>query len=137
MKFSQEFNYAFIFALVLVFIFILFSFTKNIVLEIIMSLFSIILGSVMMVLGFWGSDFAFGVALGHIDQEKEKGKVKGLKNRVYVPFMKNYTPLEWWNLNWFLTLLGAVFLALGMFMIGLVFGVYCNNSGMCQAYLIP
>ena len=137
MKFANEFKYAFLFLIMIFFVYILFSFTHNVKLELMMSLFSIILGSVLIVLGFWGADFAFGVALGHIRQGNERGRMRGKKNMVYVPFMKNYTPLEWWNLNWFIVIIGAVFLATGMFMIGLIAGVYCHYFGMCEATLSP
>ena len=83
------------------------------------SLFLVILGAIMVFLGFWGSDYAFSTSLGESNQETQKGKFKGEKGKVFVPFMKNYTPSEWWNLNWFITGLGALLLALGSFMLGL------------------
>jgi len=120
MGFFEEFNYAFIVLIIVFLVYILSAFTKNIQLKFMVALFSTIIGSMLIVFGFWGSDFAFGVALGHIKQEKERGKVKGVKNKVYVPFMKNYTSLEWWNLNWFITTVGIIFFALGMFIVGLI-----------------
>jgi len=78
----------------------------------------------MIILGFWGADFAFAIACGELHQEKEKSKFKGQRKKVYVPFMKNYTPLEWWNLNWFITLIGAVILALGTLNLGILICLY-------------
>jgi len=124
MKFTKEFKYAYLSVLILVLIIILFSFTKSVRLQIFFSLLSIIAGSVMIVLGFWGSDFAFALASGHLDQSRERGKIKGRRKKVIVPFMRNYSPLEWWNLNWFLTLYGSVLLAFGMLTLGIVVGVY-------------
>jgi len=132
MEFVREFKYALIVLLFVLSVGILFSFTKSIMLQFIMSLLSIIAGSAMVMLGFWGSDFAFGVVIGHIKQGKEKGLIKGAKKKVYVPFMRNYTPLEWWNLNWYLTFLGCVLLALGMFLIGIILGVNCYATGYCE-----
>jgi hypothetical protein len=72
--------------------------------------FSSILGAFMIPFGFWGADFAFGVAIGHVKQTDDE--------KVLVPFIRNYTPLEWWNLNWFIVSIGAGMLSLGTFVIG-------------------
>lgn len=77
---------------------------------IIVGLFSSMLGAFMVPFGFWGADFAFGVAIGHIKQTKD--------DKVYVPFLRNYTPLEWWNLNWFIVATGVALLSLGTFVVG-------------------
>lgn len=132
MSFVREFKYAFVLLLIIPFFILLFSFTMSIKLQLIASLLSIIIGSSLIIFGFWGSDFAFGVISGEIKQAKEKGLIKGARRRVYVPFMRNYTPLEWWNLNWYLTFLGCILLAIGMLIIGLIFGVYCNSMGSCH-----
>jgi len=124
MKFQKEYNYCLLGALTILLVYILFSFTMSPRLQLFMSLFSIVLGSFMVVLGFWGSDFAFAEASGQLHQEKMTGKFKGQKKKVYVPFMKNYTPLEWWNLNWFVTLMGVFLVALGCIVLGIVAGVY-------------
>jgi ABC-type antimicrobial peptide transport system permease subunit len=124
MKFHKEYNYCFVGLLVVFLVYILFSFIVDVRLQLLISLFSIIVGSGMVVLGFWGSDFAFAMAIGHLDQSMEKGKVRGKKKKVYVPFMGNYTPLEWWNLNWFLTFMGVLLVALGTTLLGILFGVY-------------
>ena len=100
------------------------SFTKNLMLQIFLSVLSIVIGSALVVFGFWGADFAFAVAFGQLHQEKIKGKFKGKKGEVYVPFMRDYTPLEWWNLNWFMTFLGVVLVILGSLVLGIIFGVY-------------
>jgi hypothetical protein len=75
--------------------------------------FSSLLGVFMIPFGFWGADFAFGVAIGHIKQTDD--------DNVFVPFIRNYTPLEWWNLNWFIVSIGAAMLCLGTFVIGYSF----------------
>ena len=72
--------------------------------------FSSILGAFMIPFGFWGADFAFGVAIGHIKQTDD--------DKVFVPFIRNYTPLEWWNLNWFTVSIGTAMLCLGTFVVG-------------------
>jgi len=110
--------------IIIVLIYIIFSFTLNVQLQFLLSVLSIVIGSGLVVLGFWGADFAFAMACGQLHQEKVKGKVRGTKNKVYVPFMKNYTPLEWWNLNWFITIVGVLLVALGSLVLGIVFGVY-------------
>lgn len=81
---------------------------------IIVGLFSSMLGGFMIPFGFWGADFAFGVAIGHIKQTED--------NKVYVPFLRNYTPLEWWNLNWFFVAAGAGLMSLGTFVVGYYLG---------------
>ena len=124
MKFNKEYNYCFIGMLVVLLVYVFSSFIDSVRFQIYLSMFSIVLGSGMVFLGFWGSDFAFAMALGHLDQSKEKGKVKGKKKKVYVPFMRNYTPLEWWNLNWFITFVGVLLIAIGTLVLGIVLGVY-------------
>ncbi len=85
------------------------------------ALFSSLLGAFLIPFGFWGADFAFDAA--------RRGE-----EFVYVPFLargreaatrtnpdgrgRNYTPLEWWNLNWFVVTIGAALLLLGTFIIG-------------------
>jgi hypothetical protein len=86
------------------------------------SLLMVIVGSMMVFFGFWGSDYAFSTSLGELNQCKQTGKVKGKKGKVFVPFMGNYTPTEWWNLNWGITTLGTLVLAVGMFLLGTVLG---------------
>jgi hypothetical protein len=129
MSFSTEFKYATILLFTIPILIIVFAFTNNTKLQIIASLFSIILGSALIMFGFWGADFAFGLAIGDIKQQKERGLVRGAKKKVYVPFMRNYTPLEWWNLNWYITFLGCLFLAIGMLVIGLFIGVHFYTIG--------
>jgi hypothetical protein len=124
MKFHKEYNYCFIGVMLVLLVYVFSSFINSVKFQIYMSMFSIIVGSALIFLGFWGSDFAFAMASGHLDQSMEKGKVKGKKKKVYVPFMKNYTPLEWWNLNWFITFMGVLLVALGMLVLGIVLGVY-------------
>lgn len=124
MKFQKEYTYCFI-GLVIIFIFFIFSsLLNNLFLKFFISIFSVIIGSVMIVLGFWGSDFAFALASGQLNQSRITGKFKGQRKKVYVPFMKNYTPLEWWNLNWFVTLTGSVILAFGTLILGVLIGLY-------------
>ncbi len=110
--------------IIIIFLYTIFAFTLNIELQLLLSVLSIVIGSTLVVLGFWGADFAFAVVSGQLHQEKIKGKIKGEKGKVYVPFMKNYTPLEWWNLNWFITFVGVILVALGSLVLGIVFGVY-------------
>jgi hypothetical protein len=85
------------------------------------ALFSSLLGAFLVPFGFWGADFAFDAA-----RRGEK--------YVYVPFLgrdgdkgtdsnpdgrgRNYTPLEWWNLNWFVITIGVAMLLLGVFVMG-------------------
>ncbi len=85
-------------------------YTLNSFFATIIGVFSAMLGAFMVAFGFWGADFAFGVAIGHIKQNEEE--------KVYVPFLRNYTPLEWWNLNWFLVIVGAGLMSLGTFVVG-------------------
>jgi len=132
MSFVREFKYSLILVIFVLALIILFAFTNNLRLQMMASLFSVIIGSGMVIFGFWGADFAFGVANGDIRQQREKGIIKGTRRKVYVPFMRNYTPLEWWNLNWFITLLGCMLVAIGMFIIGIAFGVNCYALGNCS-----
>jgi hypothetical protein len=100
-----------ILALVVVIVTYAFAFyNANRPLAIMIGLFSSMLGAFMIPFGFWGADFAFGVAIGHIKQAED--------NKVYVPFLRNYTPLEWWNLNWFIVSVGVALLSLGTFVVG-------------------
>jgi hypothetical protein len=124
MKFQKEYNYCLLGALVVLLVYILFSLTISVRLQLFISLFTILLGGSMVVLGFWGSDFAFAESCGQLHQEKVVGKFKGQMKKVYVPFMKNYTPIEWWNLNWFVTFMGVFLVALGSLVLGIVAGVY-------------
>jgi hypothetical protein len=124
MKFHKEYNYCFIGILIVLLVYVLSSFIDSVKFQIYMSMFSIILGASLIFLGFWGSDFAFAMASGHLNQSKIKGKLRGKKKKIYVPFMRNYTPLEWWNLNWFLTFVGVLLVALGTLVLGIVLGVY-------------
>ena len=97
--------------LVVVFVTYAYAFhTLNSFFATIIGVFSSALGAFMIAFGFWGADFAFGVAIGHIHQYEE--------GKVYVPFLRNYTPLEWWNLNWFLVIVGAGLMSLGTFVVG-------------------
>ncbi|MBN2202852.1 MAG: hypothetical protein JW700_01520 [Candidatus Aenigmarchaeota archaeon] len=124
MKFQKEYFHSLIGVIVIVLVYLLFVFTQNVMLQILFSVLSMVAGSAMVVLGFWGSDFAFAMTINHLDQSKEKGKINGQKNKVYVPFIGNYTPLEWWNINWFITLSGVFLVALGCLTIGIMAGVY-------------
>jgi hypothetical protein len=124
MKFQKEFNYCFVVAVLIVLLYAVFAITLNLMFQIMLSVVSIIVGSSLVVLGFWGADFAFALASGQLHQEKIRGEFKGKKKEVYVPFMKNYTPLEWWNLNWFITFLGVFLLSLGTLILGIAIGVY-------------
>jgi len=78
--------------------------------SLLVGIFSSLLGAFMIPFGFWGADFAFGVVIGHVKQTND--------SRVHVPFLRNYTPLEWWNINWFIVSVGVGFLAIGMFATG-------------------
>lgn len=89
------------------------------------ALFSSLLGAFLVPFGFWGADFAFDA-------------VRRNEKFVYVPFLgrkneegtdakpdargRNYTPLEWWNLNWFFIVLGVGLLAIGLFVMGYLIG---------------
>jgi hypothetical protein len=79
-------------------------------------------GGFLLAFGFWGADYAFSVKLGELDQSKQDGVVKGEEGKVYVPFVGNYTPAEWWNLNWFFVTIGAFSLAFGTFLLGITLG---------------
>ena len=124
LKFQNEYYYSFIGVIAILAIYIISALTNSAALHLLISLFSILLGGSMVILGFWGSDFAFAMALKQLDQSKCKGEIRGKKHKVYVPFMRNYTPLEWWNLNWFLTFMGVFLVALGSVLLGIVAGVY-------------
>ncbi|WP_455368121.1 hypothetical protein [[Eubacterium] cellulosolvens] len=109
------------FFLILVIVIILFSITiysLNWGFALIIAVFSGMLGFFLIPFGFWGADFAFGVAYGHVDQSNERGHINGLKNFVYVPFIKNYTPLEWWNISWFIVVIGLILSTLSTFVLG-------------------
>ena len=93
-------------------------YTLNSFFSLIVGIFSSLLGAFMIPFGFWGADFAFGVSNGDVRQQKEKGLIKGTKGEVYVPFVKNYTPLEWWNISWFIVSVGVGLLCIGTFVIG-------------------
>lgn len=80
------------------------------------------LGGFLVAFGFWGADYAFSVAIGELDQSRQNGKVKGESGKVHVPFDRNYTPVEWWNLNWFIVTLGVFCLGIGACFVGLVLG---------------
>jgi hypothetical protein len=89
--------------------------------QFVVALFSSLLGAFLIPFGFWGADFAF-------DAERRG------EEHVYVPFLgrqseastkaapdargRNYTPLEWWNLNWFVITIGVALLMLGIFVMG-------------------
>ena len=117
---KAEFFIAFLGLVVIALLYSIASFLAYTPMAIFLSLFLLILGTGMIFMGFWGADYAFSLALKELDQSKQRGKIKGEKNKVFVPFMRDYTPTEWWNLNWFITALGAVLLGLGMFMLGIL-----------------
>ncbi len=79
-------------------------------------------GAFLVAFGFWGADYAFSTAIGEIDQSAQSGKFKGERGKVYVPFMANYTPVEWWNLNWFLITIGVFCILFGAYFLGTVVG---------------
>jgi hypothetical protein len=109
------------FLLILIFVVILFSYaiyTINWQFSLIIAFFSGIVGGFLIPFGFWGADFAFGIAIRHIDQSKEGGKIKGIKNMVYLPFLRNYTLLEWWNISWFITVIGLILAIISSFVFG-------------------
>ena len=85
-------------------------YTLNGFFALIVGLFSSLLGAFMVPFGFWGADFVFGVVIGHVKQTDD--------NKVYVPFLRNYSPLEWWNLSWFIVSIGVALLSLGTFVVG-------------------
>ena len=82
----------------------------------------LLVGGFLLAFGFWGADYAFSVKIGELNQSGQDGKVKGEAGKVYVPFMGNYTPVEWWNLNWFFVTVGALCMAFGALLIGLLLG---------------
>jgi hypothetical protein len=79
-------------------------------------------GGFLLAFGFWGADYAFSVRIGELNQSGQEGRVKGEAGKVYVPFLGNYTPVEWWNLNWFFVTMGALCMAVGALLMGLVLG---------------
>jgi hypothetical protein len=79
-------------------------------------------GAFLVAFGFWGADYAFSTAIGELDQSAQAGKVKGERGKVYVPFMANYTPVEWWNLNWFLITIGVFCVLFGAYFLGTAVG---------------
>ena len=79
-------------------------------------------GGFLVSFGFWGADFAFSQALGELNQSKEIGQVKGELGKVNVPFIHNYTPMEWWNINWLVITIGLFLFGFGAYFIGFVFG---------------
>lgn len=79
-------------------------------------------GSFMVAFGFWGADYAFSVRIGELDQSKQTGKFEGEVGKVFVPFVRNYTPVEWWNLNWFIVAVGVVCVGFGAYYVGILFG---------------
>lgn len=99
--------------------------TLNYFFSFVIGLLSSLLGAFLVPFGFWGADFAFDA-------------VRRGEKYVYVPFLgrkheegsetkpdprgRNYTPLEWWNLNWLVVSLGVAFLVLGLFVIGYTVG---------------
>jgi hypothetical protein len=80
------------------------------------------LGGFLVAFGFWGADFAFSQALGELNQSKEIGEVRGELGKVNVPFIHNYTPMEWWNINWLVITIGLFCFGVGTYFIGFVFG---------------
>jgi len=80
------------------------------------------LGGFLLTFGFWGADYAFSVKLGELNQAKQHGVVAGEAGKVYVPFVGNYTAVEWWNLNWFFVTIGAFCMAFGTFLLGFLMG---------------
>jgi len=80
------------------------------------------LGGFLVAFGFWGADFAFSQALGELNQSKEIGEVRGERGKVNVPFIHNYTPMEWWNINWLVITIGVFCFGVGTYFIGFVLG---------------
>jgi hypothetical protein len=80
------------------------------------------LGGLLVAFGFWGADYAFSVRLGELDQSGQGGRFRGERGKVYVPFMRNYTPTEWWNLNWFVVAVGVFCVAFGAYFLGVLLG---------------
>jgi hypothetical protein len=95
--------------------------SSNHVLVFLVALFSSFLGAFLIPFGFWGADFAFDAArrgeeyvyVPFLARAKEKGTGANPDGRG-----RNYTPLEWWNLNWFVITIGVAFISLGVFVIG-------------------
>ncbi len=99
--------------------------TLNYFLSLIIGLLTSLLGAFLIPFGFWGADFSFDA-------------IRRGEKYVYVPFLgrrheegmeakpdlrgRNYTPLEWWNLNWLMISIGVGFVALGLFVIGYALG---------------
>jgi len=79
-------------------------------------------GGFLITFGFWGADYAFSVKIGELDQSQQAGRVRGERGKVYVPFVGNFTPAEWWNINWFLVAIGAFCLTFGAYFVGLLLG---------------
>ena len=69
-----------------------------------------IAGAFMVMFGFWGSDAAFVNVLGGVHE-------------IPIVLVGTYSCLDWWNPNWFITLMGSVILAWGTFMIGKAFSL--------------
>jgi hypothetical protein len=80
------------------------------------------LGAFLVAFGFWGADYAFSTAIGELNQSAHDGKVKGQRGKVYVPFVANYTPVEWWNLNWFMITMGLFCAIFGAYFLGTLIG---------------
>jgi hypothetical protein len=127
MRIGISFEYALSIAIVCLVVglyFVAFS-TLNTFFGFVVGLFSSLLGAFLVPFGFWGADFAFDA-------------VRRGEKYVYVPFLgrarergtdalpdlrgRNYTPLEWWNLNWLIVTVGMALLALGLFVVGYVVG---------------
>ncbi len=99
--------------------------TLNYLFSFLIAIFSSLLGAFLIPFGFWGADFAFDA-------------VRRGEKHVYVPFLarrndegteakpdrrgRNYTPLEWWNLNWLAITIGVAFLIIGIFVVGFDLG---------------
>jgi len=104
---KREFSICFVSLAVVASAFWFAAFINDLRLLMFLSFGNIILGTSMVFLGFWGADFAFDA-------------VRRGERFVHVPFMKDYEPLDWWNLNWFITAMGCALLALGSLMLGIV-----------------
>jgi len=124
LKFHTEYYYCLLAVLIVVALYAIssiFLYTPMALFTAILSLFT---GGFMIAFGFWGADYAFSVALGEIDQSwKKDERVKGKKGKVNVPFMGNYTPTEWWNINWVIVVCGCALAVLGAFMLGMIYSV--------------
>lgn len=111
--------------MILVFVIILFAFTirsLNWLSALMIALIYGMAGCFSIPFGFLGVNFAFGVVAGHIDRSKERGKINGLENKVHVPFLRNYVPLEWWNVRWFMTVVGFILSILSVLVFGYTLG---------------